>query len=257
MNKRIREVFENGKAFIPFITGGDPDLETTERLIVEMAASGADMIEIGIPFSDPIAEGEVIQAASQRALERGTTADRLFEMVQRVRRTVKIPLLFMGYANSVYGYGGERFFKNCHASGVDGLILPDIPFEEREEFLEFSRRYGVDLISMIAPTSGERARAIGRKAEGFLYCVSSLGVTGVREELNQEISAVIDQVHQVSDIPCAVGFGIATPEQAREMAAFADGVIVGSAIVKIVEEKGRDSILAVGQYVKQMKQAIG
>ena len=257
MNKRIREVFENGKAFIPFITGGDPDLETTERLIVEMAASGADMIEIGIPFSDPIAEGDVIQAASQRALERGTTADRLFEMVQRVRRTVKIPLLFMGYANSVYGYGGERFFENCHASGVDGLILPDIPFEEREEFLEFSRRYGVDLISMIAPTSGERARAIGRKAEGFLYCVSSLGVTGVREELNQEISAVIDQVHQVSDIPCAVGFGIATPEQAREMAAFADGVIVGSAIVKIVEEKGRDSILAVGQYVKQMKQAIG
>lgn len=182
MNKRIREVFENGKAFIPFIIGGDPDLETIERLIVEMPASGADRIEIGVPFSNPIAEGEVIQAASQRALEGGTTADRLFEMVQRVRRTVKIPLLFMGYANSVYGYSSERFFENCHASGVDGLILPDIP--------------------------------------------------------------------------CAVGFGVATPEQAREMADFADGVIVGSAIVKIVEEKGRDSLLAVGQYVKQMKQAI-
>lgn len=256
MSDRIRKAFAGGKAFIPFITGGDPDLETTERLVREMAGAGADLIEIGIPFSDPIAEGPVIQAASQRALAGGITLDQLFAAVKRLRETIDIPILLMGYANSVFGYGAERFFTGCEDSGVDGLILADVPFEERGEFLELGRSHGVALISMITPTSGPRARAIAREAEGFLYCVSSMGVTGVRKDLHQQISDVVSLAREASDIPCAVGFGISTPEQAREMAAFGDGVIVGSAIVKIVAEKGRDCVPTVRNYVEEMKQAL-
>jgi len=256
MNNRIQMAFANGKAFIPFITGGDPDLETTEKLVREMEAAGADLIEIGIPFSDPIAEGPVIQAASERALRQGTTVDKLFDLVRKLRKIVKIPLIFMGYANSVFGYGAEKFFEKCSQTGVDGLILPDIPFEERDEFLDLSKKYQVFLISMVAPTSSQRVRTIAREAEGFLYCVSSLGVTGVREELNQQISGIVKQAKEVSNIPCAVGFGISTPEQARQMAEFSDGVIVGSAIVKLVEAKGRDCVPAVKTYVEEMKKAL-
>ena len=256
MNNRIQMAFANGKAFIPFITGGDPDLETTEKLVREMEAAGADLIEIGIPFSDPIAEGPVIQAASERALRQGTTVDKLFDLVRKLRKIVKIPLIFMGYANSVFGYGAEKFFEKCSQTGVDGLILPDIPFEERDEFLDLSKKYQVFLISMVAPTSSQRVRTIAREAEGFLYCVSSLGVTGVREELNQQISGIVKQAKEVSNIPCAVGFGISTPEQARQMAEFSDGVIVCSAIVKLVEAKGRDCVPAVKTYVEEMKKAL-
>lgn len=252
----IRSAFENGKTFIPFITGGDPDMETTALLIREMAAAGADLIEIGIPFSDPIAEGPVIQAASQRALTAGCTVDRLFDMVETVRESVTVPLLFMTYANPVFSYGADRFMERCSKAGISGLIVPDVPFEEKDEFSDICQAYDVAWISMISPTSGTRAEAIAKEADGFLYCVSSLGVTGVRTEIHSHIADIIRRVKAVSQIPCAVGFGIATPEQAKTMAACADGVIVGSAIVQIIAQHGRGSVPAVREYVKRMKDAV-
>lgn len=253
---RIKNVFGKGKAFIAFITGGDPDIKTTARLIRAMSAAGADIIEIGIPFSDPIAEGPVIQAASIRALSAGCTTDKLFDMVIGLRKDIEIPLLFMTYANPVFAYGKERFMKHCTECGIDGLIIPDTPYEERDEFAGICRQYGIDLISMIAPTSAGRAVEIGKAAEGFLYCVSSLGVTGVRAKLTSEIASVINIVRGVSDIPCSIGFGISTPEQAKQMAQYADGIIIGSAIVKIIAEYGENSIEPVVAYVSEIKKVI-
>ena len=254
---RITAPFQNGKTFIPFLTGGDPDIETTEKLIAAMAKAGADIIEIGVPFSDPIAEGVVIQEASQRALAGGCTVDQLFEMVARLRRDgVTLPLIFMGYGNSVYGYGAEKFMARCRDVGVDGLILPDVPYEERAEFADLLIQFGVTQISMVAPTSRDRARAIAREAEGLLYCVSSLGVTGVRTSLSDQIGEIIALAKAESDVPCAIGFGISTPEQARDMARIADGVIVGSAIVKLIAEHGKNSVPVVEEYVRRMKDAL-
>ena len=253
---RITQVFEGKKAFIPFITGGDPDVETTERLIVAMEEAGADMIEIGIAFSDPIAEGAVIQQADERALSGGCTTDELFDMVKRLRSVVQVPLLFMTYINPVFVYGKERFMARCAESGIDGIIVPDLPFEERDELDGQCRQNGVALISMIAPTSEERITAIAKNAEGFLYCVSSLGVTGARSQITTNVAAMIERVKKVSSIPCAIGFGISTPAQARDMAAIAEGVIVGSAIVKLVGEYGRDSVTPVKEFVHAMKAAL-
>lgn len=253
---RIKSAFENKKAFIAFVTGGDPDLETTEALIPQMAEAGADLIEIGIPFSDPIAEGIVIQEADERALKAQTTTDKLFDMVKRVREKVEIPLVFMTYINPVYTYGTERFIKKCAECGIDGVIIPDVPFEERGEVLDICEAQGVALISMIAPTSKERIHMIAREAKGFLYCVSSLGVTGVRSKITTNIKEMVDQVKAVSDIPCAIGFGISTPIQAKEMAAVADGAIVGSAIVKIIAQHGKNCIKPVCAYVKEIKAAV-
>lgn len=253
---RIKSAFENKKAFIAFVTGGDPDLETTEALIPQIAEAGADLIEIGIPFSDPIAEGIVIQEADERALKAQTTTDKLFDMVKRVREKVEIPLVFMTYINPVYTYGTERFIKKCAECGIDGVIIPDVPFEERGEVLDICEAQGVALISMIAPTSKERIHMIAREAKGFLYCVSSLGVTGVRSKITTNIKEMVDQVKAVSDIPCAIGFGISTPIQAKEMAAVADGAIVGSAIVKIIAQHGKNCIKPVCAYVKEIKAAV-
>lgn len=253
---RIRKAFDNKKAFIAFVTGGDPDLGTTEALIPQMAAAGADLIEIGIPFSDPIAEGIVIQAADERALKAGTTTDKLFDMVKRVRAKVDVPLVFMTYINPIYTYGTERFAKRCAECGIDGIIVPDVPFEEKEEVNGACEAAGIELISMIAPTSKERIDMIARQAKGFLYCVSSLGVTGVRSSITTNIKEMIDHVKKVSDIPCAIGFGIATPQQAREMAAVSDGAIVGSAIVKLIAQHGKNCIGPVCRYVREMKAAV-
>ena len=253
---RIAKAFENKKAFIAFVTGGDPDIETTEKLIPKMAEAGADLIEIGIPFSDPIAEGVVIQEADVRALKSGTTTDSLFDMVKRVRTKTDIPLVFMTYMNPVYTYGTERFMKKCAECGIDGVIIPDVPFEEKDEVSGACKEAGIDLISMIAPTSKERIHTIASEAEGFLYCVSSLGVTGVRSQITTNIKEMVDQVKQVSDIPCAIGFGIATPDQAYEMASKSDGAIVGSAIVKLVAKYGKDCIEPVCDYIKEMKEAV-
>ncbi len=253
---KIKEAFKNGKAFIPFITCGDPDLETTEKLVREMEKNGADLIELGIPFSDPTAEGPVIQGANIRALSAGTTTDKVFSLVERLRKDVKIPLVFMTYANVVYSYGAERFISRCSELGIDGIILPDLPFEEKEEFLPLCRQYGVDLVSLIAPTSADRIAMIAKDADGFIYIVSSLGVTGVRSKITTDIAKLADVVRQNTDVPCAVGFGISTPEQAADMAKCADGVIVGSAIVKLIAQHGRDAAGPVGEYVRSMKSAI-
>lgn len=256
---RIREAFEknkNGKAFIAFLTGGDPDIETTEKLIPAMAEAGADLIEIGIPFSDPIAEGIVIQEADIRALASGTTTDKLFDMVKRVREKTDVALVFMTYMNPVYTYGTKRFMEKCKEIGIDGVIIPDVPFEERDEVKGFCEDAGIELVSMIAPTSNDRIHMIAEEAKGFLYCVSSLGVTGVRQNITTDIAKMVEQVKNVSDVPCAIGFGIATPEQAKEMASKADGAIVGSAIVKIIAKNGRDSLQPVCDYVKEMKAAV-
>ncbi|MGN1081768.1 MAG: tryptophan synthase subunit alpha [Acutalibacteraceae bacterium] len=253
----IQNAFKGGKAFIPFITCGDPDLETTEKLVKAMAANGADLIELGIPFSDPTAEGPVIQGANIRALSGGVTTDRVFDTVRRIRADVKIPLVFMTYANVVFSYGTERFVKTAAQAGIDGIILPDVPFEEKEEFAPQCRKYGLDFISLIAPTSSDRISSIAKSAEGFIYCVSSLGVTGVRNSITTDIGAMTELVHKANaDIPCAVGFGISTPEQAKEMARHADGVIVGSAIVKLIETHGRQAEPYVSEYVHNMKSAV-
>lgn len=253
---RTKKAFANGKAFIPFLTAGDPDLGTTEALILAMAEAGADLIEIGIPFSDPIAEGIVIQAADERALRAGTTTDLIFDMVQRVRKQTEVPLAFMTYMNPIFTYGTERFMQNAHAAGVDAVIVPDVPFEEKAELEDACRANDMDLISMIAPTSADRAQRIAAEAQGFLYCVSSLGVTGMRSNLQTNIGALIQQVKQGRDIPCAIGFGISTPEQAAAMAQIADGVICGSAIVKLIETNGTQSVAPVQQFVKAMKDAV-
>lgn len=253
---RINDAFKKGKVFIPFITGGDPDVETSFELIKAMAESGADIIEIGIPFSDPIAEGPVIQEADLRALNAGTTTDALFELVVRLRKEIDIPLIFMTYMNPIYVYGTERFMKRCAEVGIDGVIVPDVPFEERAELAGYCRNNGIELISMIAPTSKERIETIAREAEGFIYCVSSLGVTGVRSEITTDIGTMVEHVKDVTDVPVAVGFGISTPEQARKMAGLSDGAIVGSAIVKLVAQHGRDAVPYVADYVKAMKAGV-
>ena len=255
MNK-IRQAFENGKAFIPFITCGDPDVETTMACVREMVKSGADLIELGIPFSDPTAEGPVIQGANLRALTGGVTTDRIFEMVRELRGDVAVPMVFMTYANVVFSYGAERFISTCAGIGIDGLILPDLPFEEKEEFLAVCRAHGVALISLIAPTSANRVAMIAKEAEGFIYLVSSLGVTGVRSSITTDLGPIIRTIRENTDVPCAVGFGISNPEQAKTMAKEADEVIVGSAIVKLIAQYGKDAAAPVGAFVKEMKDAV-
>lgn len=252
----ISKAFDGGKAFIAFITCGDPDLETTAAVVKEAVKNGADLIELGIPFSDPTAEGPVIQAANVRALRGGVTTDKIFSLARSLRRDISVPMVFMTYANVVFSYGAERFISACEEIGVDGLILPDLPFEEKDEFLPVCRKHGVDLISLIAPTSSGRISMIAKQAEGFLYIVSSLGVTGTRSEIKTDLSSIVETVRASSSVPCAIGFGISTPEQAKKMAKIADGVIVGSAIVKLLEKYGKDAPKYVGQYVREMKNAI-
>lgn len=253
---KIQNAFKDKKAFIPFITCGDPSLEVTEQLVYAMEEAGAPLIELGIPFSDPTAEGPVIQEANQRALSGGVTTGKIFDMVERIRKNTQIPMVFMTYANVVYSWGTERFVSRAAALGMDGLILPDVPFEEKEEFDSICRQYGMDLISLIAPTSRDRIRMIAGEASGFVYCVSSLGVTGVRSEISTDIGGMVKLVKGVKDIPCAVGFGISTPEQAAKMAALSDGAIVGSAIVKLCKEYGEGCIPHVKEYVKNMCDAV-
>lgn len=252
----IQKAFENGKAFVSFVTCGDPNLETTEQLIYGMERAGVDLIELGIPFSDPTAEGIVIQSANERALKQGVTTDKIFDMVARTKGNVNIPLVFMTYANVLFSYGIERFVKKAKDVGVSGIILPDIPFEEKAEFADICKLHDIAFISLIAPNSEKRVEMIAKEAEGFVYCVSSLGVTGVRSELNQNISKTIDLIRANTKIPCAIGFGISTPEQAKEMSVYADGVIVGSAIVKLCEEHGKNCVEPICAYVKTMKEAI-
>ena len=252
----ISSAFEKGKAFIPFITCGDPDLETTAAIVREAVKNGADLIELGIPFSDPTAEGPVIQGANIRALAGGVTADKIFDLVRELRTDVKIPLVFMTYANVVFSCGAEKFISTCRDIGIDGIILPDLPYEERDEFEPVCQKYGIALIPLIAPTSKNRIAMIAKAAEGFIYVVSSLGVTGERKEITTDIGSIVKVIRENTSLPCAVGFGISTPEQAKKMSALSDGAIVGSAIIKIIEKYGKDAAPYVGEYVRSMKQAM-
>ena len=253
---KIQKAFANGKAFIPFITCGDPNLKTTAAVVRAAVANGADLVELGIPFSDPTAEGVVIQAANLRALQGGVTTDKIFDLVRDLRGDVKVPMVFMTYANVVFSYGADKFISTCADVGIDGLILPDLPFEEKDEFLPYCHKYGVDLISLIAPTSENRIAMIAREAEGFVYIVSSLGVTGVRSEIKTDLKSIVAAVRANTKIPCAVGFGISTPAQAKQMASLSDGAIVGSAIIKILAKYGDDAPKFVGEYVNEMKNAL-
>lgn len=252
----IANAFDHGKAFISFITCGDPDLETTAELIYALEKGGADLIELGIPFSDPTAEGPVIEQANMRALSGGVTTDKIFDMVRKVRQTVKIPLVFMTYANVVFSYGTERFIKTASEIGIDGIILPDVPFEEREEFSAVCESYGLDYISLIAPTSENRIEMIAKQAHGFIYCVSSLGVTGMRSQITTDLNSMINIVKASTDIPVAVGFGISTAEQAKAISRVSDGVIIGSAIVSLVGKHGKAAPSYVYEYASTIKKAI-
>ena len=253
----IAKAFDHGKAFVAFITCGDPNLETTVACVRAAVRGGADLIELGIPFSDPTAEGPVIQAANARALLGGVTTDRIFSMVKQLRGDVSVPMVFMTYANVVYSYGIERFCDRCAEVGIDGMILPDVPFEEKEEFAPACRARGLSFISLIAPTSENRVAMIAKEAEGFLYIVSSMGVTGVRSEITTDIGGMVKLVRENTTIPCAVGFGISTPTQAKHMADLSDGAIVGSAIVRLIAERGAEAPEAVYEYVKSMKEGMG
>ena len=252
----IKKAFEKGKAFIAFITCGDPDLGTTAAAVRTAVKNGADLIELGIPFSDPTAEGPVIQGANLRALSGGITTDKIFAFVKDLRCDVKVPMVFMTYANVIFSYGAERFIATCKDIGIDGLILPDLPFEEKEEFRPICHKYGVDLVSLIAPTSQNRIAMIAKEAEGFVYIVSSLGVTGTRSEIKTDLVSIVKVVRENTDVPCAIGFGISTPEQAKKMASISDGAIVGSAIIKLLEKYGKAAPKYIGEYVKSMKNAI-
>lgn len=253
---RIAKAFDGKKAFIGFLTAGDPSLDKTEEFILAMEQAGADLIEIGIPFSDPIAEGVVIQDANIRSLSGGTTTDKVFAMVESVRKKTEVPLVFLTYLNPVFHYGYERFFARCQEAGIDGIIIPDMPYEEKGELEPFAKAHGVDVISLIAPTSEQRIGEIAQNGSGFLYIVSSMGVTGMRSQITTDLDGILAAVKRASDLPAAVGFGINTPEQAAKISRIADGVIVGSAIVKIIEKYGAEAGPYVYEYVHSMKEAI-
>ncbi len=252
----IASAFQNGKAYVGFLTGCDPDYETSKQCMLALAEGGADLIEVGIPFSDPIAEGPVIQEADLRALKSGATTDTVFRLVDELKDSIHCPMVFMTYLNVVFSYGYERFFSRCAEVGIQGIIIPDMPFEEKGEVESVASRYGIDTISLIAPTSEERIRLIASKAQGFLYVVSSLGVTGVRKEIVSDLGGIMEQVRSVTDLPAAIGFGINTPEQAKEISSYADGIIVGSAMVRMVEQYGADAPAHIRDYVREMKAAM-
>ncbi|WP_069999593.1 tryptophan synthase subunit alpha [Cellulosilyticum sp. I15G10I2] len=257
IQKAFEKVKQQGrKAFIPFVTAGDPSLEATERFIYTLEQTGSDIIEIGIPFSDPIADGPVIQRANVRALENNVTISRVFDMVTSIRKTTDVPLVFLLYANTIYYYGIESFFKKCQETGIDGVIIPDLPFEEREEFNVFASAQEVDVISLVAPTSKERIKEISKDAAGFLYCVSSMGVTGTRDNIQTDLKAMFETIDEYCNIPTALGFGISSADQAKAIKSYADGVIVGSAIVKIIEEHGEKAEEALTHFAQEMMRAL-
>jgi tryptophan synthase alpha chain len=253
---RIESAFRNKKAFIAYLMAGDPNLAVSAEYILTVQAAGADMVEIGIPFSDPIAEGEVIQAASMRALAAGTRLDGVFDMVASIKDKMRIPMVFMTYLNPVFVYGYDRFFAKCAEIGIYGVIIPDLPFEEQGEAKPIAAEYGVEIVTLVAPTSEKRIAKIADNAEGFIYLVSSMGVTGVRSEIKTDLTAMISDIRKHTKTPVAVGFGISTPEQAKHCADIADGVIVGSAIVHIIGKHGENAQQELYEYIQEMKRSI-
>ncbi len=257
IDKKLKECSENNrKALITFITSGDNGYETTEKAVLEMVKNGADLIELGVPFSDPIAEGPVIQSASERSLKSGTTLVGIFDMVRRLREKTDMPLLLMMYLNTIYRFGTERFFGLCQECGIDGVIVPDMPYEEKDEIQSYADKYGIHNISLVTPASENRIQMIAEEATGFLYCVSTNGVTGVRNEYSTDFDAFFKPIKKYAKVPCAVGFGISGPESAKKMSRYCDGVIVGSAIVRIVEQYGTNSPEKIGEFVKQLRNGL-
>lgn len=252
----IENVFKKGKAIIPFIVAGHPSLELTEKLIYALARSGADMIELGMPFSDPVADGPVIQRVYSKVLESGITTDDIFDMLQRTREKIEIPLIIMSYLNPIFVYGVDKFINRCVECGVKGLIIPDIPYEEREELEPFCIENGIDVISLVTPTSKERIALIVKNAKSFIYCVSSPGVTDIPNEFHREINEMITLVRKFNTLPCVADLGISTPEQAKDISQFADGIIIGSAIVSLVADKGDQCIPAVEAHITSIKDAL-
>jgi len=248
------------KSLIIYITAGDPDLKVTEELVYGIAEAGADVVELGIPFSDPLADGPTIQQASQRALNGKVTIPKILSTIEKIRKKSSVPIALMTYYNPIFYYGLERFVTDSRAVGVDGLIVPDLPLEESEELRGITERFGIELISFIAPTSTpERINAIAKVAQGFIYCVSVTGVTGTRENLSLDVAEMIRKIRSYTNIPLAIGFGISNPEQAKEATKYADAVIVGSAVVKLIENHKGDlskSLSEVGKLVRSLKEAI-
>lgn len=244
------------KALITFVTAGDPDLETTENLVLEMFENGADIVEIGVPFSDPVAEGKVIQEASLRSLSKGTNLTKIFGTVENLRQKTDKPILLMMYVNTIFRFGTEKFFKLCSEKGIDGVIVPDLPFEERDEIRSYADENGIIPISLVAPTSHQRIESIASDARGFLYCVSSTGVTGTRSKFSTDFDEFFGEIKKSCNVPAMVGFGISDPEQAAKMGNYCDGVIVGSAVVKIIAENGKNSVQKVGEFVRSLKGAL-
>ena len=253
---RIHNAFDGKKAFIGFVTAGDPSLDKTEEFVLQMEKAGAGLVELGIPFSDPIAEGPVIQEANIRALKAGCTTDKLFDMVAHLRQKTQIPLVFLAYLNTLFKYGYEKFCSRCEEVGIDGVIIPDMPFEEKGELADIAAAHNVDIISVIAPTSDDRIQMIAREATGFIYVVSSMGVTGVRSEITTDVGKIVGLIKEVTDTPTAVGFGINTAEQVHKYSSIADGAIVGSAIVKIVARYGGDAGSHIYDYVHEMVEGL-
>lgn len=244
------------KALITFLTSGDPDIETTEKAVLEMFDKGADIIELGVPFSDPVAEGPVIQEASLRSLNGGTNLDKIFGAVENIRKATDKPLVLMMYINTVFRYGTAKFFEKCRLTGIDGVIIPDMPYEEKDEVSAEAKANGVLSISLVTPVSGDRIKMIAEESEGFLYCVSSTGVTGMRSGFTTDFGEFFGEVYKYAKVPCCVGFGISGPEQAKKMSSYCDGVIIGSAVVKLAAEHGKDFPKYAGEFVSAVRTAL-
>lgn len=257
---RVEQVFSDRKALIPYITAGDPDLKTTEELLLTLDKSGADIIEVGVPYSDPLADGPVIQAAGQRALKSGTTLAGIMEMLFRLKGHLKSPLLLMGYYNCILQYGKERFIEDAIKVGLSGVILPDLPFDQDEDFYQRLKCKGLVGILMTTPVTSEcRLKEIAKRSSGFLYCVSLLGVTGDRKGPLQEIKSYLERVRQYVNIPLALGFGIDGPDKVREVREFVDGVIIGSALIKIIaryNDNPEQMLTEVASFIKNLKVAL-
>lgn len=250
MNK-LEEVFKNKKAFIPFVVADDPNFDATVKNILTLADNGADIIELGIPFSDPVADGPIIQAADLRAFDAGVNTEVVFDIVKKVRESTDIPIIFLTYTNIVYKFGYEKFCQKCYDLNISGLVIPDLPLEEQSDLEKVADEYDISLIQLIAPTSGERIAKIAAHAKGFIYMVSSMGVTGKREDFSNELGSTIEEIRKVTDVPIAIGFGIHSAQQAKALSEIADGIIIGSAVVEIIDA-GKDLI----SYSKEISQAI-
>lgn len=260
IGKKFQELKQkNEKALVVYLTAGDPDLPTTEALIKGLAAAGVDILEIGVPFSDPTADGPVIQAASRRALQNGATLTKILDMIEIIRKTSEIPIVLFGYYNPVFIYGNEAFARRAKAAGVDGILVVDLPPEEAAELRMYTDRAGIDFISLIAPTTpDQRIRRIVEKAAGFLYYISVTGVTGTAKPRVENIQRDMKNIRKISNLPVVVGFGISTPAQAAQIALHADGVVIGSAVVKMIEANaGRDDLIPlVTSFAGAVKKAL-